>query len=301
MNRSPPTAAGCLLAMALVGAPPTWAEVPSAAALLALHAELSPELADNPFRRPLVLASRSSTGRLQGDVYTRIDRPFAEVRDALQSMDHWCDILILHMNVKACRASGPAGGEALSLYLGLKTYQKLADAHRLDLAFVRQATAPGFLHLTMAAGSGPFGTSHYLIVLEAVPLDRDRSFVHLSYSYAYGLVARLALHGYLATSGRGKVGFSIVGHDRAGRPTFQGGLRGVVERNTMRYYLAIEAYLGALALPLAAQTERRIEDWHTSVERFPVQLHDLAHADYVDMKRREIRRQRELGPLAAGG
>ena len=73
--------------------------------------------------------------------------------------------------------------------------------------------------------------------------------MHLSYSYDYGVAARVAMQGYLATIGRDKVGFSVVGTQADGQPVYIGGTRGVVERNTMRYYLAIEAYLGALSLP----------------------------------------------------
>lgn len=47
----------------------------------------------------------------------------------------------------------------------------------------------------------------------------------------------------------------------------------MIERNTMRYYLAIEAYLGAYTLPAAEQPERRLRDWFAAVERYPRQLH----------------------------
>ena len=57
----------------------------------------------------------------------------------------------------------------------------------------------------------------------------------------------------------------------------------------MRYYLAIEAYLGALSLPAAQQLDKRLNDWHSGVERYPVQLHELDRADYLDMKRKETR------------
>ena len=53
------------------------------------------------------------------------------------------------------------------------------------------------------------------------------------------------MQGYLATGGRDKVGFSIVGKTASGAPQYLDGMRAVVERNTMRYYLAIDAYLGA--------------------------------------------------------
>lgn len=70
-----------------------------------------------------------------------------------------------------------------------------------------------------------------------------------------------------------------------------GGMRGVIERNTMRYYLAVEAYLGALATPMPAQIEKRLNDWYAGVERYPVQLHELGRDEYLDLKRREILRQ----------
>ena len=135
------------------------------------------------------------------------------------------------------------------------------------------------------------GTSNYRIVLEAIPLDAKRSFIHMSYSYAYGVAARLAMQGYLATIGSDKVGFSIVEKKPDGKPFYVGGVRGVVERNTMRYYLAIESYVNAFTLPAAEQQEKRLEAWHTGVERYPVQLHELERAEYMDMKHKEIARQ----------
>lgn len=280
----------CLLASAVVAMPRAQAAAdPGAQALLLKHAELRLQLDDNPFGRPLILESSAPPGRLQGDVYARIDRPFVAVRDALRSMDHWCDILVLHLNVKGCRASDPLTGDSLSIWLGKQTEQALADAYRVDFRFTRLATGPEYLQVTLTAARGPLGTSRYRIALEAVPLDAERSVIHMSYSYSFGMVAGIAMRGYLATSGRDRVGFSTVG--------LQGGVRGVVERNTMRYYLAIEAYLGALPLPEAARAEQRVSDWYASTERYPRQLHEIERDVYVEMKRREIRRQQELGPL----
>ena len=44
----------------------------------------------------------------------------------------------------------------------------------------------------MSADEGPLGTRDYRLVLEAAPLDGGRTFLHLSYAYAYGTIARLA-------------------------------------------------------------------------------------------------------------
>jgi hypothetical protein len=218
---------------------------------------------------------------------------------ALQAPDHWCDILILHLNVKRCRASTAEAGDTLTLNIGRKFDRPQSDAYRLEFLHKVVATTPDYLQVVLSAEEGPLGTSRYRIVLEVVKIDIESSFLHLSYSYDYGMVARVAMQGYLATIGREKVGFSIIGNKADGQPLYVGRMRGVVERNAMRYYLAIEAYLGALSAPAAEQLEKRLSDWHTGVERYPVQLHELERREYLDMKRKEIQRQREPDPVAA--
>lgn len=48
----------------------------------------------------------------------------------------------------------------------------------------------------------------------------------------------------------------MLGRDAGGEPRYVGGMRGAVERDTMRYYLGIEAFLGALEAPRAQRTEK---------------------------------------------
>jgi hypothetical protein len=92
---------------------------------------------------------------------------------------------------------------------------------------------------------------------------------------------------YLSTAGADKVGFSASGKDADGNPQYIGGVRGLTERNTMRYYLAIEAYV---ADPQPAQLEKRLSDWFDATERYPRQLHELDKNDYLAMKRVEVKR-----------
>jgi len=260
-------------------------------ALKARHAALAEQLSDNPFQRPLHLASRQTAEALQGDIYAVIEQPYALVGTALQGSGHWCDILILHLNVKSCRVSSRPSGEVLSLHIGRKFEQALADAYLFEFAYRVATATPEFLRVLLEAKDGPLGTSRYRIKLEVVALDERRSFLHLSYSYTYGLAARVATQGYLATLGRNKVGFSIVARNAEGQPVYIDGMRGVIERNTMRYYLAIEAYLSALSEPPAARLEKRLNLWHSAVEQYPAQLHELERDQYLAMKRQEIRRQ----------
>ena len=89
------------------------------------------------------------------------------------------------------------------------------------------------------------------------------------------------------------MGFTVAGRQPDGSTRYIGGMRGLVERNTMRYYLAIDAYLDSLAAPKGEQQEKRMRDWFAATERYATQLHELSEDDYLTMKRREVTRQAE--------
>lgn len=278
------------LAVALTFA--SVAQAQDAPTLKSKHASLREQLANNPFQRPVVLESTQNSGDLKGEVYAVVEQPFSVVGPALQGMDHWCELLILHLNVKGCSSAGKPPAEVLSLVVGRKFDQPLDDGYKVDFAYAMPAASADYLRVQMAAETGPLSTRNYRLMLEAVPLDDKRSFVHMSYSYAYGTAARLAMQAYLSTAGRDKVGFSVTGKADDGKPVYIDGVRGVVERNTMRYYLAIEAYLGSLAVPASEQQERRLRDWFAATERHPKQLHEMERDEYLKMKRSEVQRQK---------
>lgn len=286
-----------VLATILLGMSPAYA-TQDAAALRAQHVALRTQLADNQFQRPLHLVSSEVSGDLKGDIYALINQPYSVTSPALQGMGQWCDILILHLNVKSCYTGTTKAGDTLSMNIGRKFDQPLTDEYLFEFLYKEAVVSPDYLQVELNAEHGPLGTSAYRVVLELVEIDAEHSFLHLSYAYNYGAVARLAAQGYLATIGRNKVGFSVVSHAANGQPVYIRSVRGVIERNTMRYYLAIEAYLGALSAPPSQQVEKRLNDWFTGVEQYPIQLHELERNEYLNMKRKEIRRQRALG-LAA--
>jgi hypothetical protein len=277
------------LALALLlAAAATRAGAQDAASLQAHRLALRTELAENDFQRPLFIQSTQTGDSLKGDIYAVVAHPYSVVGVALQGMDHWCDILMLHLNVKDCEARGSGAASRLTLAVGRRLDQPVQDAYRLDFAYRLAASSPAYLEVLLDADSGPLGTFDYRIALEATPIDSARSFVHMSYSYSYGLAARLAMQGYLATIGRDKVGFSVIGSTAGGAPVYIGDVRGVVERNTMRYFLAIDAYMGAYLLPADAQPEKRLRDWFASVELYPRQLHELEREEYLSMKHAQL-------------
>jgi len=263
----------------------------SAVPLRAKYTELAKQLVNNQFRRALYLDSVESSTSLKGEIYAVVDHPFAAVNMALNNPAHWCDVLILHMNVKYCHASSNKAGTVLSINLGRKYYQPLEDAYRLEFNYRGVITTPDYFALELNAESGPLSTHDYHIWIEATPVTDGRTFLHVTYAYAFGLTGRLAMQVYLATLGRGKVGFTVTGKLPNGRPVYIQGVRGVVERNTMRYYLAIDAYLAALTTPPKDQLEQRLRHWYNATDQYARQLHEVERDEYLEMKRREYQRQ----------
>ena len=266
-----------------------------AAALAARHAELRNELNDNPFRRPIHLDSTEGRDSVSGEIFALLNAPFATASNVLDKPAQWCDILILHLNVKYCRESVDKPGSNLTVHIGRKNEQALNIAPRMEFKYRVDFISSDYFQTFLDADKGPFGTKNYRFMLEAIPLKEGGTFIHLSYSYAYGFTAKLAMQAYLKTLGSDKVGFTVIKKLPDGQPLHVSGIRGALERNTMRYFLAINAYLGALSTPPQQQLEKRLRDWFASTERYPLQLHELEQSEYLDMKRKEYKRQQVGG------
>lgn len=264
---------------------------------------LTEQLKSNQFKRPIHLDSVESSSTIKGDIYAVIDYPFSTVNGALndptQGPSNWCDVLILHVNTKYCRASNESKGPVLNMYVGKKVRQELADAYHLQFDYRPVATTKDYFQVDLNADGGPLGTKDYHIVLEAASINNKQTFIHLTYGYGYGLAGRVAMKTYLNTIGSGKVGFSKMEAIDTGSPQSQdaaeqyvGGVRGLVERNTMRYYLAIDAYLSTINETPEKRMEQRLNNWFNATEQYPKQLHELDRQDYMQMKFEELNRQK---------
>lgn len=88
---------------------------------------------------------------------------------------------------------------------------------------------------------------------------------------------------YLATFGRSKVGFTVVGKASDGKGELIRGTRGLVERNAMRYFLAVDAYLSA------ESAVARRQAWFNATEQYPLQLHEIDSARYLELKAEDHR------------
>lgn len=260
--------------------------------LSAKYTQLGDALRNNHYGRPIYMESHEDDSRLSGDIYAVVDHSFDTFSSALDDPQHWCDVLLLHLNIKLCQVDQGRAGPQLSVNLGKKTEQALSNTYRLDFSFNSKKSGPGYLRIDLGADSGPVGTHDYRIVLEAIPV-KGETFMHLTYAYGFGLSSRIATKTYLSTLARDKVGFTITGKNADGSPEFVNGVRGVIERNTMRYYLAIDAYLGGLSAPPGQQFEKQLQLVIDSTEEYPRQLHEVDRATYRTMKRHEHQRQQQ--------
>jgi hypothetical protein len=280
-----------LLALAAVGTRAEDADSAAASSLRGAYEELAPQFRDNAFGRPLHLDSREGESELKGDIHAVVEHPFARVKESLGRPEGWCDVLILQFNTKRCQAMETGHLPLLVVNIGRKHDQPLDRTVRVEFPFRLMAATEEYFSVLLNAPTGPYGTRDYRIILEAIPLDAERTFLHLSYAYGFGLTAKLATRTYLATKGRSKAGFTIVDREEDGTPVYVGGVRGMIERNTMRYFLAIDSFLESLSAPVEARVDKRLNDWFAAIERYPRQLREMGREDYLEMKRREIRRQ----------
>jgi hypothetical protein len=249
-----------------------------AAALRASYDKLVPALANSQFGRPMVLNSAETGNTLQGEVYGVLDRPLAKVSAALSKPAQWCEMMLLHLNNRACRLD--AANKTLTLSVVRKYDIPVEQAFELSFRGRLVSATPDYFEARLNSGKGPFGTSNYRIALEGIPLKDGKSFIHFSYAYDQSSATRVASKSYLATFGRGKVGFT------AGDTELIGGMRGLVERNAMRYFLAVDAYSAA-----PQDFEKRLALWYAATAKYPRQLDDLSEAEYLQLKRADRQRQ----------
>lgn len=267
--------------------------------LLAQYQIIKTQLKANQYGAPVVIHSDFQEDKATGEVYALVSHDFKTVAANLGTSGHWCDVVLLHINVKGCDINASkSSADQLTLYVGRRYYQTPDEAHEMHYRFRKVNAISDYLHVDLTAGDGPFGTSDYLLTFEVIPFDASSSFIHFKYSYQYGLMAKLAIDGYLATIGRHKVGFTVIDHDKENQPIYVQGLQGIVERNSMRYFLAIRSFLDTAGLS-SEQWENRINHWYQLAGDFERQFLEVREKDYLDTKRKEFLNREQMTRTAS--
>lgn len=264
-----------------------------------------PTLATTRAELPFEIQSDFANGTAAGAITARLAFNFSEVGTALGMPAAWCEFVTLHLNVKGCVYQGEDTGSGsrrhVIVYSGHKEFQPLAAAYALDYVFNASERSAPERRVTLTAARGPVGTKDYRIDVLIRAVSNTETELKIAYQYHVSKLARLGFDTYLATIGARKVGFTVTTQDEQGRPVYIDGERGVMERNAMRYYLAIQAYLESRAVPALAQSEWMRARWFDLTEQHPLQLHEIDRAEYLANKRREFQQQdAEQAALTAG-
>lgn len=256
--------------------------------------EIEEQLFDNIYGIPIYLESTSGNNLMQGEVYGILYHSFKKVSRSLSSVEKWCEIMPQHLNIKACTYEYINKQRRLTLYSGRKYYKKADNAYRLNYTFNVNALNDEYFRVTLNAKDGPLDTKDYNISVAAIPLSDNTTFFYLTYEYQYGFITSIAMSTYLATLGYKKIGFSIKAKDKNDRPIYVGGVRGVIERNAVRYYFAIKSYFNTQTVEINKRFETRISDWFDLTEQYHQQLYELDKPDYLKYKRMERKDQLRL-------
>ncbi|MEW6489845.1 MAG: hypothetical protein AB1578_18295 [Thermodesulfobacteriota bacterium] len=240
-----------------------------------------------------MVRSESSPAQVWAEVEGVLPFPFEPVSRTLAEPAAWCGFLALHLNTKACAHGAAAQGTPLLvLYSGRKHYEPPDDAYRMDYQFEVREREDGGVRVSLQADEGPLGTEDHRIEVRAAPAPEGTS-VHIRSSYVPSFLSRASTGVYLATLGRGKEGFSRTAAPDTGEKRPVEGVRGIIERNAVRYYLALEVFLETRSLPPGERLETRLRTWFERTERYP-QLEELSREEYLESKRREQRNQSHL-------
>jgi len=237
--------------------------------------------------RPLHVRSQIKGNRLQADVFAIKQQTVEELFDVLSVAKNWCQFVTLHLNIKACTYQSDKQA-ILTFYAGRKFYQSAEDAFALQYQFQIKEKAKDYFKLLLSADEGPFSTSDYQIVVEVKSME-DKSIVHFSLAYSSSLTSRMGTSVYLSTIGSDKKGFSQRINER-GQSEFIQGTEGIIERNVMRYFLALNIYLKAVTADTKS-TQKLASDWYDESEKYSLQLHELEKKDYMSNKAREFSQQ----------
>jgi hypothetical protein len=253
---------------------------------------LKAELNHNDFGAPFYLQSTVKKARAAGNVYALLPHHYQLLSEKLSVPQHWCEAMNPHINVKGC-VYDPTS-DSLQLFVGTKGYQPPEDAFEFNYRFSLMEQNHAYTYIKLSAKDGPFDTGDHAINIEFIPVSEETSFIRFGYSARYGAFARFALKAYLATFGRNKVGFTQIGKDEYGKPTYIKGVDGVIERNAMRYYFALHSYFDTLFLPEATRFNARMNRWFDFAEQYPRQLHEVEREEYLAAKEKQHRDQAEL-------
>lgn len=264
--------------------------LPERSLLLEYDAAVSKQSSDS---FPFLIKSREQGDLLAARVLMKLPVSHTEFREILSHPRLWCEFLILHLNIKSCVTERQQGKDILVLFAGRKHYQPPEITYRLEYRFQLMDNRDKYFEVMLDAPNGPLSTSNYRIHVQAIPY-KNVTLMALGLNYTQSFISRAATYSYLNTLGRNKVGFSLQSNTNADPPVYVSGVKGVIERNVMRYFLALQSYLQAEARLEPDSFKRLLITWYQSTEQYHQQLYEYEQDVYLQAKQKEYLNQQKL-------
>lgn len=258
--------------------------------LINKYHEIEEELKESLFAIPFHIESSESNNTSYGHLYSIINYPLDTLKSELLVPASWCQIVLLHPDIRACTYQQMHDRWLLHIYNVANFSKPLGDAYHMKFVFPARAAESLYFDVAFTADEGPFHTQAHQFEFEAIPLTMDTTFIHLRYSYRYSSWG----HFLMTIFSSGKVGFSVVGMDGDHKPVYIDGPRGSVERNVARFYLAVMAYMDTLNIPVEQRFEKRISLWYDLASPYRKQLLGMKKDEYLTYKRQDQRNQQKL-------
>ncbi len=261
--------------------------------LVEKYNELESELKTSPLGMPVHIESYVGSSSSHVDIYGTVKYPFEVVKSNLQAPSDLCDVLMLTINIRACTYEKKGDDRLITAYSVKKYYNSIDDAFPIKFKYLASKRNKNELSLSLAADRGPFNTKDHQFEIEAIPLDEGTTFISLHYLFDYNLLGYFTIKSYFELFGGSRVGFTVTSINN-GKPSFVTGLRGAVERNVMRYYLAILAHLNATGSPSMERYDKELTLWYDLTTKYKKQLFELDKEDYLAYKRNDERMRLKL-------
>jgi hypothetical protein len=271
----------------------SWSNTEGPELLWAQYQEIRENLTDTAFDLPIFVRSKTQDDLLSTEVYGLVDQPFYALAEMLPDPTSWCEFIPLNFNIKSCTYQCQKGKVLLTFYAGRKFYQPPDKAFKLNYYFHVEDLNEKYFKALLKADKGPMGTRDYRIELEAMAVGKE-ALIRIRSSYRPSLRSKIATMAYLKTLGRDKVGFTILQLNEEDKPVYVKGVKGIIERNAMRYYLAIKAYIDTRHLRSEERFEGLLNSWFNRTERYHAQLHEMDKEEYMQAKRLERKNQLKL-------
>jgi len=214
---------------------------------------------------------------------------FQDVSGVLARPASYCDFLPLMFNVKSCVITEFNPVARIKFYVAGKHYTSPLASYRIHAVFRLVDRTSEKIRIRLESEEDSAGKTGYDVDLVAIPLE-GQTLLSLKSRYAPGRVTRMATNTYVNVFAHDKPGFTeILAPD--GKKKLITGFPAVIERSSVRAYLALKAYMLNYHLPPAKRFEACLSTWYDLNRPYKKQLYELDREDYLQIKRREHQNQ----------